>query len=225
MNMFTLDGPGGVRLRFTAFSSLWLLVLIAVVGAALVFARSRAVAPAVPESTPSPLPFVGDVPEFSMTERDGRTITNADLTGQPWVANFVFTTCPGPCPRLSARMSALQREIVQRGWRVRLVSFSVDPLHDTPKVLQHYARRFKADPAVWWFLTCDDEPKMYELVEKGFLQSVVAKTDESALMHSNYMVIVDGRGRLRAFHAGLDAGATERIVIDLQKLLTEHIGA
>ena len=223
MNMFTFDGRGSIRLRAMAFSSLWLLVLIAIVGAALVLVRSRAVAPAATLS--SPLPLVGDVPEFSLTQRDGRTITKADLAGQPWVANFVFTTCPGPCPKLSARMSALQREIVQRGWQVRLVSFSVDPLHDTPKVLQQYARRFKADPAVWWFLTCDDEPKMYELVEKGFLQSVVAKTYKSALIHSNYMVIVDGQGRLRAFHDGLDAGAAERILVDLEKLLSEHIGA
>lgn len=225
MNMFTVDSRGCARLRPTAFSSLWVLVLIAVVGAALLLARSRTVAPGVTESTSSPLPLVGDVPAFSMTERDGRTITNADLAGQPWVANFVFTTCPGPCPKLSARMSALQRAIGERKWPVRLVSFSVDPLHDTPEVLQQYARRFKADPAVWWFLTCDDEPRMYELVEKGFLQSVVAKTDESALIHSNYMVIVDGKGRLRAFHGGLDAGATERILLDLEKLLSESTGA
>ena len=77
------------------------------------------------------------------------------------------------CPKLSARMNVLQREIVRRGWRVRLVSFSVDPLHDTPKVLQQYARRFKAAPAAWGVLTCDYGPKMYELVETVFLQSVV----------------------------------------------------
>ena len=105
------------------------------------------------------LPVYGQVPEFTLTERSGRSVTAGDLRGRVWVANFIFTQCPGVCPALSARMAALQQALRARresgapGNDVRLVSISVDPTRDTPEVLRRYAARFRADPDDWLFLT------------------------------------------------------------------------
>jgi cytochrome oxidase Cu insertion factor (SCO1/SenC/PrrC family) len=57
------------------------------------------------------LQHYGNVPSFSLTERSGKTITNADLAGKIWIADFIFTTCPAPCPIISANMTKLQTEL------------------------------------------------------------------------------------------------------------------
>src|SRR5476651_2008143 len=65
------------------------------------------------------------VPPFALTERSGKTITNHDLAGKIWVADFVYTTCPGPCPIITAGMAKIQ-DAVARDPQVQLVTFTVD---------------------------------------------------------------------------------------------------
>jgi protein SCO1 len=86
-----------------------------------------------------PLPVLGEIPPFSLTERSGAAVTARQLAGHVWVADFVFTRCPDICPALSTRMSALQEPLAGGDDPVRLVSLSVDPTHDDPAVLSTYA--------------------------------------------------------------------------------------
>jgi cytochrome oxidase Cu insertion factor (SCO1/SenC/PrrC family) len=79
-----------------------------------------------------PLKVLGEVPPFELTDQRGHTFTRAALDGHVWVADFIYTTCQGPCPRMSSRMRAMQNAT---GPDVRLVSFTVDPDHDTPPAL------------------------------------------------------------------------------------------
>lgn len=169
------------------------------------------------------LPVLATAPEFELIAHDGRQVTRSDLTGKIWVADFIFTRCAGPCPTLSARMRSLQLGLSEMSAAkdVKLVSFSVDPLTDTPAVLTDYARRFHADTDRWWFLTNDDEPEMHRLIEKGFLQSVEPATDDVPLMHSAYLVLVDQQGRIRAFYDGLDPTSKTKILHDVETLLAE----
>lgn len=160
------------------------------------------------------------VPDFSLTERDGRRITLADLRGKVWVANFIYAQCPGPCPMLSARMRSIQTALADRAKDVLLVSFSLDPVSDTPAVLVDYARRFHAD-ANWWFLTNRDVDAMRHLVETGFLQSVVPASGDNPMIHSNYFAVLDRGARIRAFHDGLDPDVKARVVRDVRRLLAE----
>ena len=149
------------------------------------------------------------VPPFSLTERSGKTITNYDLDGKIWVADFIFTTCPGPCPIISANMAKLQSKLAGDN-RVQLVSFTVDPQDDTPAVLSAYADRLGADPQRWWFLTGPEKP-LYELIQKGFYQSVQdnhgkqLEPGQFVVTHSTYMALVDQHGLMRGFYQGLDA--------------------
>ena len=89
------------------------------------------------------LPVLGTVPPFALTERGGDAVRSEDLAGHVWVADFVFTRCPDFCPALTGRFARLQRELDVATDGIRLVSFSVDPTHDTPEVLQGYAARAK----------------------------------------------------------------------------------
>lgn len=96
-----------------------------------------------------PLPIYGQVPAFVLTAQSGRPFARNALDGQVWVADFIYTTCTGPCPLMSMKMRRIQKANPD----VRLVSFTVDPEHDTPPVLAAYAKRYQADPNRWYFLT------------------------------------------------------------------------
>jgi len=76
----------------------------------------------------------GTVPSFQLVNQNGQPFGSAQLTGKIWIADFIYTTCPGPCPMISSRMSELQKPLEKTD--VHLVSFSVDPEKDTPKVLR-----------------------------------------------------------------------------------------
>src|SRR5207245_4926542 len=104
------------------------------------------------------------VGSFALTERSGKTVTDADLRGKVWVASFVFTRCTGPCPQVTATVARLQNELKDRA-DVRFVTFTVDPEHDRPEVLARYAANFNADADRWLFLTGDQE-KIYSLLRE-----------------------------------------------------------
>ena len=172
-----------------------------------------------------PLPVLGQVPDFSLIERSGQAVSLADLKGQVWVADFVFTHCAGPCPLLSRRMQSLQEPLADHTG-VRLVSFSVDPERDTPEVLADYAKRYGAGER-WLFLTGEKEP-LYWLIMDGFKLGV---DDGSALTagapgpgtitHSTRFVLVDREGRIRAYYDGSGENIAEQLLPDIQALLRE----
>lgn len=102
------------------------------------------------------LPSYGSVPAFALTDQAGAQFSSpAVLNGHVWVADFFFTSCPGPCPRMSSQMHQVQTALLKDG--VRLVSLTVDPDHDTPPVLESYARRYGARDDVWYVLTASRE--------------------------------------------------------------------
>ncbi len=138
----------------------------------------RAQGPSGPDATLEGLQIFGSLPEFSLTESNRRQVTRADLLGNVWVANFIYTHCTDTCPLQSARMAGLQADFpAQRD--LRFLSISVDPKRDTPPVLAQYAARFGADRDRWWFLTGDQEA-IYALVREGFHLSVEDPTDGAA---------------------------------------------
>ncbi len=108
----------------------------------------------------------GTLPQFSLTERNGRQVTLADLRGKVWIANFIYTHCTDTCPLQSARIARLQAELAGEA-DLRLVSITVDPESDTPKILTEYATRFGADPDRWLFLT-GGKKTIYALAMEGF---------------------------------------------------------
>src|SRR4029077_17286918 len=103
-------------------------------------------------SSKSSLDDYGTVPEFTLTAQDGQPFSSRGLQGKIWVADFIYTTCSGPCPRMTSQMREVQDAIIKIP-DVKLVSFTVDPAKDTPPVLADYARTHGALPERWSFLT------------------------------------------------------------------------
>jgi protein SCO1/2 len=149
---------------------------------------------------PAPvLPEYGEVADFTLTNQDGQGVSRADLAGKVWVAGFAFTRCTGPCPQVTATMARLQAELANQP-DFRLVSFSVDPDHDTPEVLQKYAHGFRADPQRWSFLT-GPRDDVYSLVEKSFKLGV-QQAPGREVTHSTRLALVDRKGRIRGYFEG-----------------------
>jgi len=172
-----------------------------------------------------PLRKIAIVPPFALTERSGKTITNHDLAGKIWVADFIYTTCPGPCPFITAGMAKIQDAVAQDP-QVQLVTFTVDPETDTPAVLSAYADKFGADPNRWWFLT-GPKKSVFDLIQNGFLQVVQDNSGQPPadgqfkVTHSTHLALVDGDGNLRNFYDGDRIEARADLLKDIKELESE----
>jgi protein SCO1 len=94
------------------------------------------------------------LPAISLVDQHGHDVTLASLKGRPVLIDFIYTTCPGPCPLMTARMAAVAKLLGPKlGSQVTFVSISIDPEHDRPAELEKYARERGADEAGWLFLT------------------------------------------------------------------------
>lgn len=159
----------------------------------------------------------GSVPEFSLTDQNGKTVTRGDLDGKVWIADFIFTNCAGTCPMLTETMIRLQRALPKE---VHLVSFSVDPGRDTPEVLAAYAAKAETDKNRWHFLTGEKE-KLYDLSIKGFKLALddTGGTDAEPITHSTRLVLVDREGKIRGYYGGTDEEEMKKLFFDAMKLL------
>ncbi|HWC96692.1 MAG TPA: SCO family protein [Candidatus Sulfopaludibacter sp.] len=161
---------------------------------------------------PKPLDDFGPAPSFQLTTETGQTFDSKSLAGHVWVADFVYTTCDGPCPMMSSQMRQIQNSTAAEMSDVRMVSFTVDPAHDTPPVLAAYAKHFTQNPDRWVFLT----GSLDQLSDAG-LGFKLNKVDGS-LTHSSRFALVDRRGRIRGFYVTGDDGFMPRLMHDLRLL-------
>ena len=130
----------------------------------------------------------GWLKEFELTERSGKSIQSQDLRGEPYIACFFFSTCPGTCTRQSNQMQLLQNKF--KGKPIKFVSISVDPEIDTPNVLSEYADKFQANKDRWLFLTGDMGYIIRIGTEKFFLSGVEKRG------HPDKFCLVDAQGDL-----------------------------
>lgn len=159
------------------------------------------------------LPSYNAIPAFTLTSQTGAEFdSRKQLAGKVWVADFIFTTCQGPCPRMSAYMQRIQERVKDLP-DVRLVSFTVDPDRDTPEVLAEYGRRFQADPERWHLLTGPKET-LQKLNRDAFLLGDINPN----LEHSTRFVLVDRQGVVRGYYSSSDPQEIDKLVADLRAL-------
>ena len=158
---------------------------------------------------------------FHLTERSGRTISDADLAGRVWIASFIFTHCPLSCPRITSVMKSMQARLA--GTEVQLVSISVDPDRDTPKALDEYARKFAADPDRWWFLTGPTDD-LVQLIRERFKLGLSVTTESeqdgrgAAISHSDRLVLVDHGNRIVAYFDSADPSRIASLLARAERL-------
>jgi cytochrome oxidase Cu insertion factor (SCO1/SenC/PrrC family) len=171
--------------------------------------------------TDNRLKLYGAVPDFSLTERSGQEIGLAKLRGKIWIADFIYTTCTDTCPLQTAAMAKLQEEFADKP-DVQLVSFTVDPERDTPKVLSLYAEMHQADAKRWYFIT-GQRDRVIRLIQEGFHLSVATLPNgidaNGMIPHSPRFVLVDKKARIRGYYDSRELEPFLRLKNDIETLL------
>jgi len=167
-------------------------------------------------SKSSSLAVYYDVPEFQLTAQDGQPFDSKVLAGKIWVADFIYTTCPGPCPRMTSQMHAVQKAILNMP-DVKLVSFTVDPARDTPQVLAEYAKAHGASAEHWYFLT-GPPATLQKLDRDSFKLGNIGPT----LEHSTRFVLVDRQARIRGYYDTSESQAIPKLIENIYELARER---
>lgn len=163
-----------------------------------------------------PLPVYSEVGHFQLTDQNGRAFSGSSLAGKIWVADFMFTHCPGPCPRMTSQMHQVQ-EATRRMPEVRLVSFTVDPANDSPAVLASYAKVHHASPERWSFLT-GPQSTLNQLCRYVFKLGEV----DGSLTHSTRFVLVDQKSQIRGYYDTSEPDSISKLVEDIHELARER---
>lgn len=164
-------------------------------------------------AAPAPL---ADLPSFSLIDASGRPFTKKSLQGSIWVVDFIFTRCQGQCPMLNEKMLQMKRELKDVK-PFRVLSVSVDPKHDRPKILAAYAKGLGVTQADWVFAT-GDKKKIDSLIRDGFK---LAGGNGDTIAHSPRFVLVDGQGRIRGYYHALEEEKLAELKKDLRELAAE----
>jgi protein SCO1/2 len=162
-------------------------------------------------------------PPFAFTSHRGEQVTSEKLRGQPYVANFIFTSCRTVCPLLTSKLVQAQRALT--GVDVRFVSFSVDPTHDTPDALAAYAKQWNPDEARWALLATT--PTTLPALAAGFHVTAEKNTAPNALdsvIHSAVFVLVDGEGQVRGVYDSDHREDFEALLRDTRTLTRTRAG-
>ncbi|MGI4020863.1 MAG: SCO family protein [Janthinobacterium lividum] len=160
------------------------------------------------------------IPPFSFVDQERQTITDKNLDGKIYVADFFFTSCPSICPTMQRNMLTVAKAY-QGKTDFKLVSFSIDPRHDTIPVLKEYAEKLGAKADQWYFLLGKKED-VYQLAEKNYLVSVSEdKQAAGGFVHQGWLVLVDKKGRVRGAYDGTDEKQVKQLIADVQILMDE----
>ena len=159
------------------------------------------------------LPIIGQIPSFDLIDQNGESFTLESVKGNVWIADFIFTTCAGPCPIMTERMSTVQHDLIDID-KLKFVSFTVNPDYDTPEVLKKYAKRYDADISTWSFVTGKYE-QIQELIANGFKMG----DEEEIVFHSTRFALVDHEGNLRGYYSGTEPMDHENLTRDIHSLV------
>ncbi|MGB5370520.1 MAG: SCO family protein [Flavobacteriaceae bacterium] len=173
-----------------------------------------------PELVDSTLQFVKKyhtIADFSLTNQNGRTVTQDDYKDKIYIADFFFTTCPSICPIMTKNMVEIQEKILNQN-DVLLLSHSVTPEIDTVAQLKKYALEKGVNDAKWNLVT-GDKKQIYELARKSYL---AVKTDGDGgpfdMIHTENFILVDKERRIRGFYDGTKTEEVAKLLSDLETL-------
>ncbi len=162
------------------------------------------------------------IADFSLTNQNGKTITQADYKDKIYVADFFFTTCPTICPIMAKNMAEIQSRILNEP-DVLLLSHSVTPDIDSVAQLKKYALEKGVDDTKWNLVT-GDKKQIYELARKSYL-AVKDNGDGGAfdMIHTENFVLVDKERRIRGFYDGTKTEEIEKLLKDLDILMASYL--
>jgi protein SCO1/2 len=158
------------------------------------------------------------IPAFTVVNQYGKTITNQNVEGKIYVADFFFTTCPSICPIMQRNMLNVYNRF-KADDKVRILSYTIDPKHDTVPALKQYADKLGISGNSWWLLR-GDKDAVYQMAEKNYLVAV-KDNGSGGLIHQGWFVLVDKQKRVRGSYDGTDMKQVTQLIADMQTLEQE----
>ena len=158
------------------------------------------------------------IPHFEFTNQQGKIISDKNLEGKIYVANFFFATCKTVCPKMNEQVHRVQ-ETFKDVKDLQLLSFTVDPENDTVAALAEYAKKMKADDSKWWFLT-GPKDSIYTLAREGFL--VPASLSSREFFHSQDLILVDKDKKMRGIYDGTEPADVDTLIDEIKVLMKEY---
>jgi protein SCO1/2 len=161
---------------------------------------------------------------FTLTNQQNQLVGSGTVKGKIHVADFFFARCPGICPKMSSQLQRVQDTFMEDP-EVLILSFSVDPEHDSVEALHQYAEQYGVKPDKWHLLT-GDKATIYQLAKTSYF--VTAKEDnmrsadlEDQFVHTDKFVLVDPKGVIRGFYNGTDPEEVDKLILEIKILQYE----
>ncbi|MBX7093533.1 MAG: SCO family protein [Flavobacteriales bacterium] len=160
------------------------------------------------------------VPPFAFMDQHGEMISNENVKGKIYLANFFFTSCPTICPKMMSQLKRVHK--LTEDSEIIILSHSIDPKRDSVERLKKYADDNGITSPNWHLLTGDGE-EIYTLGMEGYnLSAMEDSTADGGYLHSEMVVLVDKEGHLRGMYEGTETKAMDRLLEDLKKLEKEY---
>ncbi len=158
---------------------------------------------------------------FSFINQDSQEVTNATFLGERvYIADFFFIHCPTICPKVKRNMKNMY-DYFEDNDEVAFLSHSIDTRHDTVPALKRYAEALGVETNKWHFVT-GEKAEIYEIAEDYNSSALEDPTAPGGFDHSGYIILIDKKGHIRAFARGTDKDDTDRLIVDVEKLLKEY---
>ncbi|MFT3908526.1 MAG: SCO family protein [Ferruginibacter sp.] len=169
---------------------------------------------AVPDS-------IHSIPSFTFIDQNGNTITEKTVANKIYIADFFFTSCPGICPKLTKNLKLVQ-EAFKDDSNVVLLSHSVTPLKDDPAALKRYALNYGVIDNKWFLLT-GNKDSIYTIARKNYFadEDLGMQKDTSDFLHTENMLLIDTKRRIRGMYKGTSQLEMENIIADIRQLEKE----
>jgi len=213
----------------------------------LLFAAYYLIVYAQTDISKSNLPVISDVKPFSFTDQDGRKITNRDVDGKVYVAEYFFTTCKSICPRMNANMRRVY-DMFKDNKGFMILSHTCMPEVDSVPVLKNYetkmltgslqqkpdgSYRLEEDtasgtPAIlntnWHFVT-GDKTQLYNMARHSYIidnnKPDTTRNIADEFIHTQLFALVDKQQRVRGIYDGLKEAEIQKMLKDITALLKE----
>ena len=162
------------------------------------------------------------VQPFVFLNQDGQRVTDRDMEGKVYVAEFFFTTCTGICPRMNNNMRTVYENFKDEK-DFRILSYTCDPERDSVAQLKKYSDSLKVNTSKWVFLT-GRKDSLYTLARNSYTIDDPANnvnSIEDQFLHSQLWALVNKRGEVKKIYDGLKPSEVDAMMKQIRKLLKD----
>ena len=160
------------------------------------------------------------IPDFKFLNQDSLWISEKNMAGKIYVADFFFTTCPTICPKMKTQLLRIYDKFAEDD-RVRILSHTIDPEYDGVRVLKEYAKKLNITSPRWNLLT-GKKTDIYRLGEKSYMVTAQEDANEvGGFVHSGAFILVDQNRHVRGIYDGTKEEDVNHLIEDMTLLLKE----